>query len=296
MERAGRKVLAFYFKKLTDQEAKIRTDSDRDAIHDMRVASRRLRSMLKLFAPYYRKRIVKPFARILRQVATQLGVVRDLDVLQIKAERYLADHPEVSTGALNELLDHWRKQAEDARQRLIKLLDGSAYQRFLTSFAEFVETSGEGLPADAIEPVPDLVRHVAPVVIYEHLAAVRAYETVLDSARLDMLHALRIQVKRLHYALEAFSEVMSPEARTALEAAKTLQDYLGDLQDARVAGGILQDFLDDAAESEPTGAILLYMAARADEKQALLAGIPKAWAAFADPDIRHALALGVGAL
>ncbi|MHB8625062.1 MAG: CHAD domain-containing protein [Aggregatilineales bacterium] len=296
MSEAGRKVLAFHFKKLTEHETGVRAGKDRDAIHDMRVASRRLRSMLQLFAPFYRKRVIKPYAKILRQIAKQLGTVRDLDVLQIKAEHYLANHPDTAPDSLNGLLDHWQKQTKDARQTLIKVLDSSAYKRFATDFAEFVATSGEGIPPGSDEPAPILVRQVAPMVIYEHLAAVRAYEMVLDGPSLDTLHALRIEVKRLHYGLEAFAEVMSPEAQTALDATKTLQDYLGNLQDARVAGAVLQEYLDNAAENEPTGAILQYMAARANEKQDLLAGVPEAWAAFTDPDIRHALALGIAVL
>jgi triphosphatase len=289
-------VLAFHFKKLTEHETGVRAGADRDAIHDMRVASRRLRSMLHLFTPFYRKRAIKPYAKSLRQIAKQLGTVRDLDVLQIKAEQYLADRPDAAPDSLNGLLDSWQAQTKDARQTLIKLLDSNAYKRFATDFAGFVTTTGKGSASVCDEPQPILVRQVAPQLVYEHLATVRAYETVLDGASLDTLHSLRIQVKRLHYALEAFTEVMAPEAQTALDATKTLQDYLGNLQDARIAGTVLQEYLDNASENEPTDAILRYMAARADEKRELLAGVSEAWATFSSPSTRRALALGIAVL
>jgi CHAD domain-containing protein len=296
MADAGRKMLAFHLKKLATYEPGVRSGDDRDAVHDMRVTTRRLRSMLKLFGAYYRKRTIKPYAKSLRQLARRLGAVRDLDVLQMKAEQYLADHSDIGPDSLNGLLNSWREQTADARKALVNLLDSRTYKRFVTDFAEFVSTSSDGVVPKFDEGEPILVRQIAPPVIYEHLAAVRGYETALDSASLDTLHHLRIQVKRLHYALEAFEEVMAPEAEGVLESVKTLQDYLGDLQDARIAGTKIQDYLDSADSDTPTDAILGYLSARADEKQRLLTGVSDAWAAFANPDNRRALALGISVL
>src|SRR5579859_4467054 len=72
MSDAGRKMLAFHLRKFGTYEPGVRTGDDRDAIHDMRVTSRRMRSILQLFGPYYRKRTIKPYGKMLRQIAQSL--------------------------------------------------------------------------------------------------------------------------------------------------------------------------------------------------------------------------------
>ncbi len=94
---------------------------------------------------------------------------------------------------------------------MLDYLDGKKYARFKERFGEFVETEGLGsLPlAQDGEPHPYRVRHVAPVAIYERLAAVRAYDewVTVPNPPVTRLHALRIVCKRLRYALEFFREV-----------------------------------------------------------------------------------------
>src|SRR5690606_3507983 len=93
------------------------------------------------------------------------------------------------------------------------------------------------------EPQPYRVRHVAPVAIYERLAAVRAYDewVTIPSPPVARLHALRIVCKRLRYAVEFFREALGPEAKILINQVVGMQDHLGELQDAVVASGILRD-------------------------------------------------------
>ncbi len=95
---------------------------------------------------------------------------------------------------------------------------------------------------DGGEPRPYRVRHVAPLVIYERLAAVRAYDewVSIPNPPLERLHALRIACKRLRYTLEFFREVLGPDTRSLIKEIVTMQDHLGDLQDAVVASDILK--------------------------------------------------------
>ena len=73
----------------------------------------------------------------------------------------------------------------------------------------------------------------------------RAYEGWVTGpdVPLTRLHQLRIASKGLRYALEFLQEVLGPEARLLIKEFKTMQDHLGDLQDAVVASNILRDFL-----------------------------------------------------
>ncbi|MCC7449570.1 MAG: CHAD domain-containing protein [Anaerolineae bacterium] len=298
MSEAGRKVLAYYFARKRAEEEKVRAENASDPIHDMRVATRRLRSALALFSPFYHKHTIKPFRKTLAKVADALGAVRDMDVFRHKTKDYAESLPEAAREGLQPLLDDTQHRIDEAYQTLIDTLDSHSYQHFLTAFADFVTTPEKGARAfaDEDQPVPYLVRHVIPPLIYEKYAAVRAYETGLANAPLDTLHALRIETKRLRYALEAFAEVLGPEAKQVIDAAKALQDHLGDLQDARVAGLHMMTFIQEADEQASTAAILQYMAAREAGKQDLLNGIPQAWATFTRPDLRRALALSVSGL
>jgi CHAD domain-containing protein len=298
MSEAGRKILAYFFARMLAEEEGVRQGAAVDPIHDMRVATRRLRSALDTFEAYYHYKAIKPYVKMLRKVGRALGAVRDLDVFRLKADKYAEGLPDDRRRGLQGLLDDWRSQLDDARQTLIEVLDGDSYTEFVAEFAHFVTTPDK----DAIKiphkerSMPHQVRHVAPRLIYQRYEVVRAYETVLGEASLGALHLLRIDAKRLRYMLESFAEVLGPEAKTVIESVKMVQDHLGELQDARVAVMLMSDFVHDAGEETQTSAVLQYMAVREEEKQRLLAAVPQVWQAFTHPDIRRALALSVAVL
>lgn len=293
MAVAGRKVLAHYFARMLSEEKGVRSGEGTDPVHDMRVATRRLRSALKLFRPYFKKRTVKQLRDSLAEIADALGNVRDLDVFRQKADKYTEKLSDQHQNRLDPLLDNWKGKLDKARDSLIELLDSQIYAEFVADFEEFV-TGRDDPPAPSEKAY--LVRHVLPRLIYEKYEAVRAYETILASASLDTLHRLRIEAKGLRYALEAFQEVLGPEVGSVIEEIKAVQDHLGDLQDARVASALIHDYIAQVDEHEPMGGILEYLMAREEEKQHLLATVPQRWAAFTRDEVRRALALAVSVL
>jgi CHAD domain-containing protein len=141
--------------------------------------------------------------------------------------------------------------------------------------------------------VPNRLRHVVPVLVYQRLVAVRAYDEWVTGADvpLERLHQLRIAAKGLRYTLEYFQEILGPEAKGAIKEIKELQNHLGDLQDAVVASNLLRDFLtwgtwghaqvkkDATLPSEPIVApgVAAYLAARQVELQQLVDTFPQAW-------------------
>jgi CHAD domain-containing protein len=251
-----------------------------------------------MFAPFYRKRAIRSYRQALEKVARSLGAVRDLDVLWMKTQEYLETLPADSRNELNILLENWQGQLYAARTRLIQTLDSHRYARFVDDFAAFVSTPQRDTVdlTGGARPEPYLVRHVAPRLIYERYTSVRAYETALPGAPLTTYHRLRIEAKRLRYALETFEEALGPEARNVIDAAKKLQDHLGDLQDARVAIAAIQRFIQEADAQLSTVGMIQYLAAREEEKHRLLSDIPQVWEAFTNPDMRGALALAVSIL
>lgn len=295
MSEAGRKILRHHFERMRGKESGTRLGQDVEALHDMRVATRRMRAAFQVFGPYFEPKAVKPYIKGLKRTGRALGPVRDLDVLEQKARRYLATLPTCQVDALDGLLSSWCTERASARQRLLAYLDGERYGRFVERMDHFVSTEGAGVvPVSADGQASLRVRHTTPQLLYDRYEAVRAYESLLEAASIDLLHALRIDFKRLRYALEFFLPVLGHEAQITIGEVKRMQDHLGDLNDADVAVQLLQAFL--ATSGDGQEGARAYLRNREDERAQLLESFPAAWSHFTRPEVRRSLALAVAAL
>jgi CHAD domain-containing protein len=302
MSEAGRKVLRFHFERMLEHEPGTRMGEDFEELHDMRVATRRMRSAFRVFSPYFDPDVLKPFLKGLKRTGGALGGVRDLDVFMEKAQRYLDGLSEKRQSSLDPLLANWQEQREAARAQMLEYLDGRKYQQFVRDFGEFLLTEGAGaLPVPADKPVPHRVCHVVPTLIYERYQVVRGYEIVIEGAPIETLHALRIDCKRLRYSLEFFREVLGLEAEDVIKEVVILQDHLGNLHDADVACGLLVGFLDGWARAQQrerinVSGVTSYLVAKQNELRELIESFPEIWQHFSRPEVRHKLALTVSVL
>ncbi len=318
MSEAGRKAMYTHFLKMLANEAGTRLGEDIEALHDMRVSTRRMRAAYRIFADYYDQKILAPFNKGLRRTGAMLGAVRDLDVLLEKAQAWEAEvgaEPVVvaalvtdggspSNRSLEPLLADWRTRREVARRQMLEYLDSPAYRRLVADFQAFLTTPGAGaLPVAAGVPAPYQVRHVAPRLIFTRYEAVRAYEPILDGAPLTTYHALRIDFKRLRYELEFFREVLGPETPGLIKTTVAMQDLLGALQDAYVAEGLIGEFL--AAQKAKRkkryaggelADVEAYLETQRAAQQTLVQAFPALWAEIVGLDFRRTLALAVAAL
>ena len=292
MAEGARKTLYFHFKRMVFHEPGTRLGQDPEELHDMRVATRRMRAAIRVFGEYLDKHEIQRFAKELRRVGRTLGAVRDLDVFRQKTDRYIDTLPPQQQNGLQPLLAVLEGKHQKDREQLLDFLDSDRYVRFKKRFAAFLKKPGAAaLPACSRrgEPLPQRIRHVLPVVLYQQLAAVRAFEELLQvpDPPLEQLHRLRIAFKGLRYALEFFREVLGRDTEQLIEEIKTLQDHLGDLQDAVVTGNLLRDYLNCGTwghggaakrvnEYKPVIApgVVAYLAARQTELQLLLELFP----------------------
>lgn len=311
MSEAGRKALLFHFVRMLEHEPGTRLGEDIEELHDMRVATRRMRSAFRVFAPYFDPDALRRFLKGLRRAGRALGRVRDLDVFMEKAQNYLAEeevvvqaespHPHECSD-LDGLLEDWRGQREAARAKMLAYLDSKQYQRFVQEFGQFLVTEGAGaLPPPPGRPVPQQVYQVVPALIYTRYEVVRGYEPVIENAPLDTLHALRIDCKRLRYALEFFREVLGPEVEKVVEEVVIVQDHLGNLHDADVACHLLIGFLNQWSRQERRERINIsgvtrYLVAKQNDLRVLVDSFPETWRHFNRPEMRRQLALAVSAL
>ena len=305
MAEAARKTFWLHFQRMLYHEPGTRLGEDIEELHDMRVATRRMRAAYQVFGDYLDMDHMAPILKGLRRTGRALGAVRDLDVFWEKTQHYMDTLPPDQPNNLEPLRAVWEGEREVARERMLAYLDSKRYARFTEDFGEFLQIPGAGaLPvlAQDGEPVPHRLRHVVPVAVYQRLAAVWAYDewvTGPDDVPMERLHQLRITAKGLRYTLEYFQEVLGPEAKTVIDEVKALQDHLGDFQDAVVASNLLRDFLTWGTWGhkgvkekrafipiEPVVApgVAIYLAARQTELQHLLDTFPQVWARFHRPE------------
>ncbi len=87
MSEAGRKTFRFHFRRMLYNEPGTRLGQDPEALHDMRVATRRMRAAFRVFGSYYDESVA-PYEKGLKQTGGMLGTVRDLDVFRQKILDY----------------------------------------------------------------------------------------------------------------------------------------------------------------------------------------------------------------
>ena len=124
---AARKVLRFHLARMLAREAGTREGTNNEELHAMRVATRRQRAAWRVFGDAFRRGRTKRYRSGLREIASRLGAVRDLDVLLDAADLYRADLPKVDQRSLEPLLgslapaSRRRARAAHARARFGRL-------------------------------------------------------------------------------------------------------------------------------------------------------------------------------
>jgi CHAD domain-containing protein/adenylate cyclase class IV len=295
---AGRKVMRFHLARMLAREAGTRAGKDHTELHAMRVATRRQRAAWRVFGSSFRAARTKRFRNGLREIASRLGAVRDLDVLLEAADEYRADLPVTEQRALEPLLADWRAHREDALVLLNRELDSDGYQRWVDDYRDFVRTEGAAiLPVGPVEP--HRVRDTAPSHIWAAYEQVRAYEPVLRWADVETLHDLRIAGKWLRYTLEFVREALGPESAPLIARVTALQDHLGLMHDADVAASMSRAFLVEHAgdlSALEGAAIGRYLVSREREVARLKRTIGGPWRGVAGIGFRRALGRVVAGL
>jgi triphosphatase len=207
-----------------------RLGENSEDLHDMRVATRRMRAALSLF-----KEALPVRAQHVRDeigwLGRELGAVRDLDV-QLERLEKLRDVPDEDRSALEGLVQLLREQRRDARTKLLSSLESSRYERLVASMGTMLR---QGPPrrspaarAPAIIAAPDLL-------MSKHRAAAKAARRARSTKLPGDFHKLRIRCKRFRYALEFCSEIYEGQTAKMIRRVTRLQDSLGVMQDATVA-------------------------------------------------------------
>ena len=300
LAEAGRKVMRFQFARMINNESGARQGDDLEKLHDMRVATRRMRAAFEVFEIAYAPGTLKRYQKRLQSTGRALGSVRDLDVFTDHVQQYLDAKPDDIQQEFQPFLEEIDDLRADDRTKMVGYLKSEDYQRFKRQFNVFLHTPGAGSPQfPSDESTPKLVLELAPVLIYSRLAAVRAFDPIISQAEIEDLHALRIEFRKFRYTLEFFREVMGPEAGGVIDECISIQDHLGALNDADVASKIIKDYLQEESsdkDSENQPGISEYLSAREAERRSLMDSFPASWKHFNRSKTRLNLAVALSIL
>lgn len=111
--------------------AGVRLGEDIEALHDMRVASRRLRAALGMFAPAYPDPAFKSFEDDVKAVTDALGVARDLDVMIETLEELEGELPEGERAGMDHFVAEKKASREKIQAEVIRALDKLEKQKLL---------------------------------------------------------------------------------------------------------------------------------------------------------------------
>ena len=224
--------LAEQVAELVRRDPLVRCDAP-DAVHKMRVATRRLRSALATFRPFLDREVTEPLRDELKELGRVLGDARDAEVLRETIEETLdAARPDVpSDEARSHVVSGLRLRYERAHARAVAAM-GS--ERYLALVDRLHALAAEPpLTGKADEPTDDVLRRRVRHDWKRVRTRVRAVEGAEDpAARSDALHEVRKAAKRARYAVEPLVPAYGRDARRLVKRLKRVQSTLGDQHDS----------------------------------------------------------------
>lgn len=220
LNKLAGKILKTNLENLKKNEAAFLSSFSSEAIHDMRVATRRLRAAIKTFnriLPSKSKKIRVKFQKLFRVLENK----RDLDVFSEFISRTLKTDPIVLA-----------KQMDKSQKQIVSILKSKYYEKLIKSIEELKTI-----------PAKQNVLKFSRKGIQKALNKVLKIGSSMDSKADDkILHKLRISIKKLRYICEFFEPVFSKSLRSFIEKTIKIQDILGEYQDAIVGISMLKRY------------------------------------------------------
>jgi CHAD domain-containing protein len=272
-------ILRRHFGVLLARESGTRLGEDIEELHDMRVATRRLRAAIDLFVGVLPVRI-EGIREELGWLAAVLGEVRDLDV-QLDHMGNMGEWSiawatsETTVDPLVHLRQLLVDQRFDARRHLLAALDSVRYQRLLKGLTSLV-IQGPARRSSAAA-VPAAIG-VTELVAQRHRSVLKGAKRARKSGVAADYHRLRIRAKRLRYSLEFTAGLYDGSTDRFVRRMARLQDALGLMQDAEVATEQLLGITSEHGSELPPLTIFAMgsVAERyRDEAATLLASMPR---------------------
>ncbi|AFY48148.1 hypothetical protein Nos7524_2305 [Nostoc sp. PCC 7524] len=276
LEEYAYQAIKKHFNKILKWEKPVKKDEDPEALHQMRVGMRRLRTAISRFDILLN--LPKPANdKNIGKIARRLGNLRDFDVLKQNLETlYQPNLPPKEQKSLQKAFDALAKQREEALAKTLTTLKNDDYKSLKQTLEEWLEKpSYQPLASLQIQQVlPDLLlpevssfllhpgllvgTHVvdAEVKINTDSKAEEIEQQLTTQG--ESIHDLRKQAKRMRYQMELFTELYGESYAAYIADIKSIQDILGNIQDSMVMGEWLTNVFKSEIQTKlPTLASLL---------------------------------------
>jgi CHAD domain-containing protein len=234
-----RRVLGVRFKEMWSLRAEALDWSDIEGVHDMRVASRRLRSALRDFKPYLKQSKLRGVSDELKKIADALGTVRDEDVAIDTLEKLAAEAPTEFVAGVKQFAMARRMRREGERAALVKALEDVSLSGLQAKFDKKIEkalkVSRDGDKKDESNALETSFRQAGREIIRARVEELRSLSAGFYQPRKTKpLHRIRIASKRLRYAVELFAQCWNDSLAPFAKEVEEMQGSLGDLHDCDV--------------------------------------------------------------
>jgi CHAD domain-containing protein len=241
-------MLSRRLEKMLDYLEGVRSGKEFEAIHQMRVWSRRSRAALDIFRPCFPGKQFRALEQEVKRITRALGAARDLDVMILNLQARKETVPERHRAGVEDLVQRLQKQRKAAQiqveQAAARLERASVLTRFARLAEEEYSEAGEGKIARSwpgmIEPGASLMTNAARA-IEMRLDGLLGYEQFVYQPECVLeLHEMRIAAKRLRYTMEIFQPLYTRHTasakafESALQEVRLLQEHLGEIHDADV--------------------------------------------------------------
>ena len=225
-----RSVIAQSVAALLYNDPLVRTSGDPEAVHQARVATRKLRSHLRTFGPLLDQEWTEPLRSELGWLALSLGAVRDQEVLLERLRERAKSLPANDLRSALGVLHLLEADIEGLRKKLLADLDSTRY-------VDLLERLVAAAHAPAAMPEADQAASaVLPKLATDPWRRLRSAVRHLPDTPADAdLHRIRILAKRARYAAEAVAPVVGAGAAAFARNAAKLQTILGEHQDSVTA-------------------------------------------------------------
>lgn len=265
--------------RLAAEELRVRA-AEPDSIHQMRVASRRLRSALQSYRPLLDRGRTEPVVDALRELGQALAPARDAEVLNEGISAQLADlPPELRLGGVQAMVTRqFARQEAEATAAALAFLDGERYAWLRAALDDLLADPSLAKRArgKAADELPGVLARTGKRL---QRAVGQATDTALPyEERDEATHAARKAGKRLRYATEVARPALGKPAKRFSKSLKPFQEALGEHQDAVVAGEALRRLGGLAHTEGENGFSLGLLYARGEaRKERIEQELPELW-------------------
>lgn len=230
---ASRELLAGHEREFFSRWRKVAEGFGEDDVHDLRVASRRLREGLALFAPCLPARQAARLDQKVKQVTRMLGELRNTDEACLFFSSLAAEETALSRVEIAELLATLGRERERAHRRLRKEL-GALQPGSMNDELLDLGTGLNIFRGGEVDPFLGAARFAADAVMERAETVNELLPRAVQEEDSEAQHALRIAVKKLRYRLEIVAPLLTKDYRKLHDALKGYQEILGKLHDIDV--------------------------------------------------------------